>query len=96
MAKTSTNDGDNVADAVEALAPNNGDGNNDGTPDYEQSVTSLPVNGDRGEAHTGLPPRMTNVYTIDPTDATKVETPPPAGVTLPEGLTHLVLKGVDG
>ncbi len=41
-----TNDGDNVADAVEALAPNNGDGNNDGTPDYEQqNVTSLPVNG---------------------------------------------------
>ena len=98
-----TNDGDNVADAVEALAPNNGDGNNDGTPDYEQqNVTSLPVNGGAlgGGANyvTVAAPagtELTNVYTIDPTDTTKVETPPPPGVTLPEGLTNLVLKGVE-
>ena len=98
-----TNDGDNVADAVEALAPNNGDGNNDGTPDYEQqNVTSLPVNGGGlgdGEAYVTVAApagtELTNVYTIDPTDTTKVETPPPPGVTLPEGLTNLVLKGVE-
>ncbi|MEI2785748.1 MAG: hypothetical protein V9E82_08635 [Candidatus Nanopelagicales bacterium] len=98
-----TNDGDNVADVVEALAPNNGDGNNDGTPDYEQqNVTSLPVNGGGlGEganyvtvaAPAGT--ELTNVYTIDPADTTKVETPPPPGVTLPEGLTNLVLTGVE-
>ena len=98
-----TNDGDNVADAVEALAPNNGDGNNDGTPDYEQqNVTSLPVNGgglgDGASYVTVAAPagtELTNVYTIDPTDTTKVKTPPPPGVTLPEGLTNLVLKGVE-
>ena len=98
-----TNDGDNVADAVEALAPNNGDGNNDGTPDYEQqNVTSLPVNGsglgDGANYVTVAAPagtELSNVFTIDPTDTTKVETPPPPGVTLPEGLTNLVLKGVE-
>ncbi|MEZ5184116.1 MAG: PxKF domain-containing protein [Candidatus Nanopelagicales bacterium] len=98
-----TNDGDNVADAVEALAPNNGDGNGDGTPDYEQqNVTSLPVNGGSlgsGEHYVTVAApagtELTNVYTIDPADITKVEVAPPPGVTLPEGLTNLVLKGVE-
>ena len=100
---TATNDGDNVADAVEALAPNNGDGNNDGTPDYEQeNVTSLPVNGGglgsganyvTVAAPTGT--QLSNVFTIDPSDTAKIETPPPPNVTLPEGLTNLVLKGVE-
>ncbi|MCB0115797.1 MAG: hypothetical protein KDD84_16970, partial [Caldilineaceae bacterium] len=40
---TITRDGDGVSDAVEGGAPNNGDGNNDGVADAEQShVTSLP------------------------------------------------------
>ena len=43
---TSSNDGDNVPDAVEAYAPNGGDGNNDGVPDSQQpNVTSLPAGG---------------------------------------------------
>jgi hypothetical protein len=98
-----TNDGDNVADAVEALAPNEGDGNGDGVKDYEQpNVTSLPVNG--GELGSGqnyvtvaVPAgvELSNVYTIPIDDTDRIETPPPAGVTLPEGLTNMVLKGVE-
>ena len=98
-----TNDGDNVADAVEALAPNNGDGNNDGTPDYEQeNVTSLPVNG--GSLGSGANyvtvaapdgTKLSNVFTVDPSDTSKIETPPPPNVTLPEGLTNLVLENVE-
>ena len=49
-------DDDGVPDLVEAQAPNNGDGNSDGTPDHQQAnVTSLPANGagpgGRGELH---------------------------------------------
>ena len=36
-------DSDTIPDSIEQAAPNNGDGNNDGTPDSQQSnVTSLP------------------------------------------------------
>lgn len=98
-----SNDGDNVADAIEAFAPNGGDGNNDGVPDYEQSnVTSLPVlggvlGGGTVYVTVAVPDgaSLTNVYTIDPADETQVATPPPAGVTLPEGLTKFIVEGVE-
>ena len=68
----------------------------------EENVTSLPVNGgslggsdDYVTVAAPAGTELTNVYTIDPADTTKVETPPPPGVTLPEGLTNLVLTGVD-
>jgi hypothetical protein len=42
-------DGDGVSGLVEALAPNGGDGNDDGTPDkYQRDVTSLPSATGRG------------------------------------------------
>jgi hypothetical protein len=41
-----SNDDDGVADALEAYAPNMGDGDTDGTPDYQQAdVASLPEDG---------------------------------------------------
>ena len=41
---TTNSDSDPIPDSVEDAAPGNGDGNNDGTPDSEQSnVTSLPI-----------------------------------------------------
>lgn len=88
---TTSNDGDNVADLVEALAPNNGDGNGDGTPDYQQvNVTSLPSSS--GNYVTVAAPANTtlaNVRTIDPTPLA-----PPPQLTLPEGLTDFRLDGV--
>ena len=34
--------------------------------------------------------KLSNVFTVDPSDTSKIETPPPPNVTLPEGLTNLV------
>ncbi|MFN8157877.1 MAG: choice-of-anchor U domain-containing protein [Candidatus Nanopelagicales bacterium] len=100
-------DGDNVSPLVEAQVPSlgasgqTGDGNGDGVPDALQpNVTSVPVlGGDPGTqsyvtvaAPTGTD--LTNVYTIDPHDTTKVATPPPAGVGLPEGLTNFIATGL--
>ncbi len=96
------NDGDNVADVIEMLGPNDGDGNNDGVPDSSQvNVTSLPVNG--GELGSGeyltvaVAPgvELTNVYTLDPDNSEEVQTPPPAGVTLPEGLAKFTVSGIE-
>jgi hypothetical protein len=99
-----TNDGDNVADLVELEAPNGGDGNSDGTPDWQQAnVTSLPTFGAAASedaapyitiaAPTGT--TLSNVSTIDPSDTSKVEMPVPwQGVTLPEGLVRFVVAGV--
>ena len=88
---TSTNDGDSVADAVEALAPNQGDGNGDGLKDYEQAnVTSYPATS--GNYVTLAAPAstlLTNVQTVNPTSYN-----PPAGYTLPEGLTDFKLEHV--
>ncbi len=92
-------DGDGIADAVEALAPNNGDGNHDGTPDYEQAnVTSLP--GLAGQLGDGSPyltlaapvgSELVDVTTIDPAT---LDSQPPAGTTLPAGLASFVLDGI--
>ena len=41
---TNNSDSDPIPDSIEDAAPGNGDGNNDGTPDSDQSnVTSLPI-----------------------------------------------------
>jgi hypothetical protein len=97
-----SNDGDNVADVIEMLGPNGGDGNLDGVPDNTQvNVTSLPVNG--GELGSGqyltvaVAPdvELTNVFTLDPANSDEVATPPPTGVTLPEGLAKFTVSGIE-
>ena len=53
-----SNDDDGVADALEAYAPNMGDGDSDGTPDYLQAdVASLPEDGVLLGSGRGLPHR---------------------------------------
>jgi hypothetical protein len=92
-------DDDGVPDFVEAQAPNNGDGNGDGTPDHQQAnVTSLPANGAEpggtGSFMTVAGPAgstLSDVSTMDPDDAA---TPPPAGTTLPNGLVNFTMTGV--
>ncbi len=93
-------DEDGIADAVEALAPNNGDGNHDGTPDYQQPhVTSLPgLGGQVGDGNPYLTlvapvgSALVDVATLDPA---MVATAPPPGTTLPAGLASFVLDGVE-
>ena len=98
-APDSNNDSDGVSDVTESLAPNNGDGNNDGTPDSQQAnVTSLPAGGASPGAGTPY------VTVAAPTGATLVDvstmktsdaaTPPPSGVILPSGLVSYTLDGV--
>jgi hypothetical protein len=87
----STNDGDSVSDLVEALAPNGGDGNGDGVPDYEQAnVTSYPSS--TGNYVTLVAPAGTtlgNVRTVDPATYSL-----PPQLVLPEGLTDFRVDGV--
>lgn len=71
-------------------------------PLRQSNVTSLPVlGGDLGDGTVyvtvAVPDgaSLTNVYTIDPADETQVATPPPAGVSLPEGLTKFIVEGVE-
>jgi hypothetical protein len=101
VAPTGSMDADNVSDVVEALGPNNGDGNGDGVADAEQGhVTSLPIlGGDVGsEPFVTLASdpgtAMTNVRTIDPEDPTQVTAPPPAGYALPDGLLGFSVDGI--
>ncbi len=95
-----SNDGDNVSDVVEGLGPNNGDGNLDGVADADQiNVTSLPVLGATGgndyvTIATPAGTTLTDVYTLDPTNPAQVAVPPPANVTLPEGLTRFIVEGL--
>ena len=92
-------DNDGVPDDIESQAPNNGDGNNDGTPDADQTnVTSLPANGEGpAEADSFVtvagPPGsiLSNVSTLDPS---ATGTTPPPNVTLPSGLASFTLNGV--
>ena len=87
-------DGDGVPDLTEALGPNEGDGNADGTPDHQQAhVTSLPANGaESGGPETYLTlagpsgSSLVDVVTIDPTT---VAAPPPPGLALPSGLVSV-------
>ena len=86
-----SNDGDSVSDLTEALAPNNGDGNGDGVPDYEQAnVTSYPSSA--GSYVTLVAPAGTtlgNVRTVDPATYSL-----PPQLVLPEGLTDFRVDGV--
>ena len=96
---TSSNDADGVPDVIEALGPNDGDGNNDGTPDNEQAhVTSLPANGGTpGEDATYLTlagPSGSKLVDVSTSNVADAATPPPAGTTLPAGLTSFTLDNI--
>ena len=85
-------DADGVDAATEDGAPNNGDGNNDGTPDSEQAnVTSLP--NATGVYLTIVTPDGTTLADVsisenpDPANA-------PAGVEFPLGFINFTINGV--
>ncbi|MEM7127843.1 MAG: LamG-like jellyroll fold domain-containing protein [Chloroflexota bacterium] len=78
-------DADNVPDAIEEGAPNNGDGNGDGTLDSQQAnVTSLPAaSGTAGEYVTLAAPNGTELVNVSVSaNAPATE---PNGVTFPIG-----------
>ena len=84
---------DGISGEVEDLAPNNGDGNNDGTPDSEQeNVASLP-NAENGDYVTLASPNDTllaNVSAIEnpsPSDT-------PVGVDFPIGFFDFKVRNV--
>ena len=91
---TASNDDDGVADATEAYAPNAGDGDDDGTKDYEQAdVASLPENGaalGSGEEYltvagpTGSTLELVATDDVVPQRPTTVDGPPD-GSALPQG-----------
>lgn len=93
------NDGDNIADDVEAQAPNH-DANGDGVDDHTQAnVASIPAGvqtaGSTGTAYVSVAVpaglSLTNVQALPvPTGASA----PPAGTTLPEGLVKFVIPAV--
>ncbi|WP_166657730.1 carboxypeptidase regulatory-like domain-containing protein [Ilumatobacter fluminis] len=89
-------DDDNVDDITEALAPNQGDGNNDGFPDYDQNnVTSLPsYTGNYVTVEVENGKTFTNVRAVDPVADVTVETPVPSSYTLPEGLLDFRIDGL--
>ena len=89
------NDGDNVADAIEALAPDT-DINNDQVLDFQQdNVTSLPILGEQTGQYVSLEslnsPKLSNVRTIPPDAIPGGE---PAGATFPFGLVQFELPQV--
>ena len=90
---------DGVSDIVEALGPNDGDGNADGVPDHEQdNVTSLPIDGQdaSGEPEyvTVEAPAGTELEQVSTQPVGSVGEPPPAGVTLTSGLVSFRLVGL--
>ncbi len=92
-------DSDGVEDNVEAQAPNRGDGNNDGVPDYQQdNVTSVPTNGSAAGPDvywmTLVAPEGTKLASVTTTDPAGIATPPPSGATLPAGLTNFTVTGL--
>jgi len=96
---SSTTDGDNVPDAVEAYAPNDGDGNHDGTPDSEQpQVTSLPsgggVLGDGSPFLTVAVAGGGSLGAVSTLATGSVATPPPPHLTLPVGLVDFQVTGL--
>lgn len=92
-------DADGVDEAVEAQAPNGGDGNADGVPDAEQdNVTSLPRSGgapdpDAGTWVTLAAPAGTTLEDVTTSDAASLPAPPD-GVTFPAGLVSFRLSGI--
>jgi hypothetical protein len=86
-------DADGVPDAVEAGAPNGGDGNSDGIPDAQQAnVTSLPnaVNGQYATLASPAGTTLANVSAVDPATLP----PPPSGAQLPAGVFSFEVRGV--
>jgi hypothetical protein len=93
------NDGDNIADDVEAQAPNH-DANGDGVDDHTQAnVASIPAGvqaaGSPSTAYVSVAVpaglTLTNVQALPvPTGAAA----PPAGTSLPEGLVKFVIPAV--
>ncbi|QZY27731.1 choice-of-anchor U domain-containing protein [Nocardioides coralli] len=94
-----SNDDDGVPDLLEALGPNGGDGNGDGTLDVDQAhVTSLPANGstDPGDPYVTIAaPAGTTLEDVSTLDPATLPTPPPAGTTLPAGLASFTLSGIE-
>lgn len=91
-------DPDGVEDNVEGGAPS-GDGNGDSVPDFQQdNVTSLPVNGESrgagGKYVTLGAPEGSKLADVSTTSVSDLATPPPAGVTLPNGLTSFTLTDI--
>lgn len=100
---TTSNDDDGVADATEAYAPNMGDGDDDGTPDYEQAdVASLPENGaalGSGEDYVTVAgpggSTLVDVTTDDVVAARAASVDgPPDGSELPQGLVDFTVADV--
>jgi hypothetical protein len=103
-------DDDGVADALEAYAPNMGDGDSDGTPDYLQAdVASLPDNGGglgspEADYLTVAGPddsEMVSVITDDVTEARmawnggpQAVAGPPDGTKLPRGFLDFEVRNV--
>lgn len=85
-------DGDGVTDAIEAGAPNGGDGNGDGTADsLQNNVTSLPSFA--GPYVTLAAPAGTTLVDVSAIDPSTVD-PAPATFTLPDGLLSFTIDGV--
>jgi hypothetical protein len=85
-------DEDGVDASVEDAAPNDGDGDHDGTPDSEQgNVASLPAAAGGGYVTVTAPPalRLSNVATSNPTSPS-----PPEGVSLPHGTVSFAVEGI--
>ncbi|MBO6576375.1 MAG: tandem-95 repeat protein [Rhodothermales bacterium] len=88
-------DNDGIDEAIEAAAPNNGDGNNDGVPDSQQAnVASLPsaatgqyisVSSEPGSEVTGL--TSTTQSPAPPSD------PPPPEAEFPQGFLDFEIRG---
>jgi hypothetical protein len=77
-------DGDGVADTVEQAAPNGGDGNGDGIPDYTQStVASIPAATGSGYLTLQSSCTLTEVYV---TTSSAMPTPDPSHSHYPHGL----------
>ncbi|MCA9344915.1 hypothetical protein KC946_03700, partial [Candidatus Saccharibacteria bacterium] len=88
-------DSDTIPDSIEQAAPNNGDGNNDGTPDSQQSnVTSLP-DPKTGKYITLVAPAGTTLtFTSVVNENTPGSTNEDTSYDYPLGLVSFTLDGV--
>ncbi len=93
-----SSDDDGVPDLLEVLAPNDGDGNGDGTPDVDQPhVTSLPVKGstDPDDDYLSIAAASgTTLEAVGTSDPSALPVAPPAGTALPAGLASFTLTGI--
>ena len=96
---TGGDDPDGVSNLTEASAPNGGDGNHDGVPDYTQdNVTSLPGNGadpgDNEDFLTIVGPAGSTLTGVSTMASGDIAGSPPEGATLPRGLNAFTLEGI--